>query len=196
MGKLIDPNTGKLVKRSTGWAGINSIYRSADKLGTPYMTRAWIGRLRLHIFHRGDGDPDPHDHPWPFWTFPLTSYVEEVTTRDWVDVGIPSYRMESRIVRAFRLNYRPANHTHRVIGRYSGLIVDDFGFTHSVSANRASELPADRFTPQTDRRKIITIVWRGKEERKWGFLKYRDGRWCWQHWKEYIVNGGKDGPCQ
>lgn len=42
------------------------------------MTRAWFGRLRFHVFFRGDQDPDCHDHPWGFWTFPLRSYVEEV----------------------------------------------------------------------------------------------------------------------
>ena len=38
---------------------------------TPYMTRytlvgcRWFS-LKLHHFHRGDSDPDFHDHPWPF----------------------------------------------------------------------------------------------------------------------------------
>ena len=42
--------------------GRHTIYDDAG--GTPYMTRYWIGRLRLHIFYRGDADPDCHDHPW------------------------------------------------------------------------------------------------------------------------------------
>ena len=41
--------------------------------GSKYMTRVWFGRLRVHVFYRGDADADPHDHPWDFWTFPLTS---------------------------------------------------------------------------------------------------------------------------
>lgn len=77
------------------------------KTWEPYMTRLRIGRFRLHIFHRGDLDPDPHDHPFDFWTFPLASYPEEVEG-------------EIRIVKAFRLHYRPANYTHRVLSREDG----------------------------------------------------------------------------
>ncbi len=82
-------------------------------VGSPYMTRLLIGRLRLHIFHRPDGDPDPHDHPWHFTTFPLTSYVEEVTRR--LEDGTVDVRHET--VRAFRLHRRPATYLHRVLGR-------------------------------------------------------------------------------
>lgn len=78
----------------------------------PYMTRAWIGKLRLHVFHRGDGDPDCHDHPWDFWTFPLTTYREEVRR--------PNGRKEVRIVRAGRPHFRPAEFAHRVIDRVLG----------------------------------------------------------------------------
>lgn len=49
--------------------------------------------------------------------------------------------------------------------------------------------------PQTDGARIVTIVWRGKGERRWGFLKHRDGRWCWIHWKEYVFHGGGLAPC-
>jgi hypothetical protein len=74
----------------------------------PYLTRVLLGPLRLHIFHRGDLDPDPHDHPADFWTFPLVSYVEEFRTAD----GFT----ETRVVRAFRLHHRTAEFAHRVIG--------------------------------------------------------------------------------
>ncbi len=202
-----DPTTGRPVKRSTGWFGWNTIYgRDSDK-GTPYMTRIWIGRLRLHVFHHADSDPDPHDHPWDFWTFPLTSYVEEVTTQqsirteeDWNDFSnvCSVYRGHLQVVPAFRLNFRPATHCHRVLGSYSGEIVDPFGGFERVSAWTAAKLPADRFVPlyQTPTRRIITLVWRSGEYRQWGFLKYRDGRWCWQHWKEYVLGGGKNAPCE
>src|SRR5690606_6991910 len=99
------------------FAGVQTIY-GADGV-SPYMTRAWIGRLRLHVFHRGDEDPDPHDHPWDFWTFPLTAYVEEVVEAAPGFTGLRQRR--SRLVSAFRLHHRPAEHTHRVIGRYAGL---------------------------------------------------------------------------
>ena len=203
----IDPKINKPVKRSLGWFGINTIYGRDGDHGTPYMTRAWIGRLRLHIFHRGDNDPDCHDHPWDFWTFPLTSYVEEVVRpniteharRDspfqYADGVVHAPETFTQVVPAFRLSHRPATHCHRVLGRYSGNVIDDFGFDHCVSASKAMMLQNDRFTPQIDNRKIVTLVWRGEEGRKWGFLKNRHGRWCWVHWKEYVFGGGKDAPC-
>lgn len=162
--------------------------------GSPYMTRYWIGRMRLHIFYRGDSDADPHDHPWDFWTFPLTSYVEEYVDEAVTDAmaemanGYEGYwgaprgyygatemqklklRLRDerwRIVKAFKLHFRKATHTHRVIGRHGK--------------------PG----------KIVTIVWRGKARgRKWGFL-HRDeqGRRCWVPWRTYLYEGGKQAPC-
>lgn len=161
-----------------------------------------LGRLRLHIFHRGDQDPDCHDHPWDFWTFPLTPYVEEVAEpTGWgeyeangntysypldsdearfsplaAERGRPTYRKRWQVVPAWRLTFRPATHTHRVIGRYAGF--------------EQSGVPVVAFAP------IVTLVWRGKDERKWGFLKHRDGKWCWVHWKSYVFGGGKSAPCE
>ena len=145
--------------------------------GSPYMTRYWIGRLRLHIFYRGDLDPDPHDHPWDFWTFPLTSYVEEVTVPN-LDPVYPfdpprSYRRHLKVVPAWRLSFRKATHCHRVLGRYSG-------YAH---------MPMTKIDG-----KIVTLVWRGPERRRWGFLKNRDGEWCRQYWKRYLA-GGRNAPC-
>lgn len=74
---------------------------------SPYMTRVTLGPLRLHVFHRGDNDPDCHDHPADFWTFPLVSYLEEY-------VG-PDGDLRRRIVKAFRLHRRRAEFAHRVI---------------------------------------------------------------------------------
>lgn len=168
------------------WAW-STIYGAEGEHQTPYMTRIWIGRLRLHIFYRGDADPDPHDHPWDFWTFPFTSYVEEVTVdtgwrehwRDgahltypaeaftpFIEGSRPIYKTHLNVVRAFRLHFRPATHTHRVLWRHRG-----FG-------------------------KIVTLVWRGPDKRRWGFLKSRDGQWCWVHWKQYVYGGGKHAPCE
>ncbi|KAA3510128.1 hypothetical protein [Agrobacterium rosae] len=167
--------------------GINTIYSVNDQPPSPYMTRVWIGRLRLHIFHRGDLDADCHDHPWDFWTFPLTSYVEEVVhpvDPDFAYSEQSSFRIRRELVRAFQLHFRPATHCHRVIGRWNGAWVlnwksDNVDFTD----------------PDTNDRRVITVVWRGKASRKWGFLKNRDGRWCWIHWKEYVFGGGKVAPC-
>lgn len=87
-----------------------------DDRGRRYMTRLLWGPARLHVFHRGDGDPDPHTHPWAFWTFPLTPYLETV-----FDPATGESR--DQVVQSFRLHYRPAAYAHRVVcslSRYSG----------------------------------------------------------------------------
>lgn len=88
--------------------------RLGGNRGIAYMTRVVWGRYRFHVFHRGDVDPDPHDHMWRFQTFPLVSYIEEV----WPIVGreLPRYH----VVKAFRWHWRPAHWRHRVIGRADG----------------------------------------------------------------------------
>lgn len=155
--------------------GISTIDGVEGEHSTPYMTRILCGRLRLHIFHRGDADPDCHDHPWDFWTFPLTAYVEEVVTRKLeadrdYDAWTPRaliYSSARRVVPALRWSFRPAEHMHRVIGRADG---------------------------RTG--KVVTVVWQGKPRRKWGFLRNRDGKWCWTPWKDYVFGGGKHAPCE
>ena len=93
---------------------IETIYGQDGVHPDPYLTRiGWDVGLKLHIFHRGDKDPDFHDHQWDFWTFPLTSYVEEVLQHDGT--------VKREIVRAFRLHRRPAEHRHRVVGRAYGV---------------------------------------------------------------------------
>lgn len=193
-GTKVSTSAGKFF----GWR--NRIYGRDNEHSTVYMTRFWIGRLRLHVFWRGDKDPDHHDHPWGFWTFPFHSYVEEVAEyssnkalRDMQairDAGEDintvmndgrkvGYTLVTRVVRSWRLHYRPAEHTHRVLGRYVP--------SHSEAIYGPMINPTG---------KIVTLVWRGKAGRKWGFLKYRDGKWCWVHWKEYVFGGGKDAPCK
>ena len=66
------------------------------------------GQLYFHIFHRGDEDPDPHDHPWDFWTFPLQNYWEMVMD----DEGI----ITMNLVPKFKWTKRSAYYTHRVRG--------------------------------------------------------------------------------
>lgn len=182
--------------------GRSVIFGKDGDHATPYMTRYWLGRLRLHIFHRGDADPDPHDHPWGFWTFPFTSYIEEVAVTDphceicdnpetpcrcALDGVTMAISMRRQIVPAFRWSYRPATHTHRVIGlARMGASYGHLG--HSRMAD------GEWWTATHG--KIVTLVWRGKDERKWGFLKKRDGRWCWVAWKDYVFGGGKSAPCE
>lgn len=173
--------------------GRSTIYGKDGEHKTPYMTRWWIGRLRLHIFYRGDNDPDPHDHPWGFWTFPLTPYVEEVIEPHVADAGRrhtiarvfkPEWDRKLQVVPAFRWSYRQATHTHRVLGRF-----DPANTKFDTKTGEVAE-------PTWRTGKIVTIVWRGPDERRWGFLKYRDGRWCWTHWKEYVYGTGKSAPCE
>lgn len=138
---------------------ISTIYGGPDKK-TPYMTRIRWAHHRIHIFHRGDEDPDHHDHPFDFTTFPLTSYVEEV--RDGAGVYM-------RVVRAFRIHRRDAEFAHRVIGPWSGETYVKYG--------ERRELPTTRSG------KIITLVWYSDLRREWGF-------WCrnatkWIPWKDY-----------
>lgn len=186
----VDPNGKPVVSSSGKFMGWNTIYRL--ETGDRYMTRFWFGRLRLHIFHRGDEDPDPHDHPWDFWTFPLTPYVEEVAnpqiaeplqnTRKvgsgWSDTLIKHVQ----VVQAFRWNFRPATHTHRVLGAWNG--------------QRTGPGPDGMFPAVKPGKKIVTIIWRSAEYRKWGFLKNRDSKWCWIGWRDYVVGGGKNAPCE
>ena len=65
------------------------------------------GQLYFHVFFRGDVDRAVHDHPWPWVTFPLTSYWELVRRPD----GMKSLNFVER----FRLHRRPATYTHRVL---------------------------------------------------------------------------------
>lgn len=178
-----EPYSPKMSSAGRFW-GFNRITGSQDGTNqTLYMTRMWFGRLRFHIFHRGDQDPDCHDHPWGFWTFPLCSYVEEVLTpiRDTITPGEPEkptrYQRRLEIVRAFRFHYRPATYRHRVLGLYDPLI-----FTRQQKYFPAAIIP--------------TFVWREKPSRKWGFTKERNGVWCWVPWKTYVFGGGKNAPCE
>lgn len=163
----------------------STIYGADGEHDTPYMTRICIGRLRLHIFHRGDDDEDFHNHPWGFWTFPLTSYVEEVAKPDPGSLG-KTFIIERRVVRKFKLHHRFASHTHRVIGPYENVTA------HGIPLAQGEWNPYI-YKP----RKIVTIVWREKTSQDdWQFLKVRDGKWCWQHWRDYVFHSGKKAPCQ
>lgn len=182
----------KNTSSQSSWCGVHTIIH-ADEKGEdiPYMTRVWVGRLRLHIFHRGDKDEDCHDHPWDFWTFPLTSYAEEVLhehRQTHAAQGIksaPKFFSTFDVVKRFCWHFRKAEHSHRVIGKTTGKIVlqaVENGF------KKRPEIVSGR---------IFTVVWLATEpRRKWGFWKNREGRWCWMGWRKYALEGGKHAPCE
>lgn len=210
-----DPKSGKPVVLSAGkFMGINTIFGRDGDHGTPYMTRAWFWRLRLHIFHRPDQDGDCHDHPWDFWTFPLWplgGYVEEVVTTEThylpisesVKIGDDNYLEHSilggmpvherlkklQVVPSLHLSFRPATHCHRVLGAYRRGTSMTYAETES-----GQKLP--NYFGVDPTRKLVTLVWISKPKRAWGFLKNRDGQWRWVAWRDYVFSGGKDGPCQ
>lgn len=132
---------------------------------SPYQTRVKCGRFRIHIFWRGDRDPDMHDHPADFWTFPLVSYVE----RYWSDDANCYAR---RVVRAFRLHHRKAEFAHLVLGAWTG--------TYSVQDAGLH--------PDTDSRPIVTLGWWSAKRRDWGFLTTAG----WVPWKAYVNAPGWD----
>ncbi len=117
--------------------------------GSLYLTRLHLGPFFLHFFSRGDQDRHPHDHPWDFWTFPLTTYYEEVwRIEPWSPPGVSGpvafcTSTKSKVAR-FRLHFRPASYIHRVL--------------HPAPGKR-----------------IITLVWHSRKKRPWGF--WRDGQW-------------------
>lgn len=174
--------------------GHSTIYGADGEHETPYMTRFWIGRLRLHIFHRGDADPDCHDHPWDFTTFPLRSYVEEVleervetrwgtdpATNEAFKIERTYFIRHTQVVKAFRFHFRKAEHRHRVLGALNGFVT-------------VGGVKTPLYAPVGT---IPTLVWRSGIKRKWGFTKDDEtGKWCWIPWKTYAYEGGKHAPCE
>lgn len=179
--------------RSTVSTGFRKYFGSHSIIseGETYMARYWVGRLRLHIFSRGDADPDCHDHPWDFWTFPLTSYVEEVlfTPNGAGTNGIPQWCKKVEVVHALTPHFRPATYRHRVLGSFDGWAIDN------PPGHDMDDPGRWVLEPKIGKRKIVTFVWRGPVKRNWGFTKERKGVWCWQAWKDYIRAGGKDASC-
>lgn len=155
--------------------------------GEPYMTRYWFWRFRVHVFHRGDKDMDCHDHPWDFWTFPLTSYVEEVLHEQRQaylaknSPPPPKFFRTYQVVRAWRLHKRPAEHCHRVLG--------------ALAPHYDWDIPPQYHVDARPGRKIVTLVYQAGVRRSWGFWKERASRWCWEPWRKYVLEGGRDQPC-
>jgi hypothetical protein len=175
-----------MAKWGNKYIGHDVVYGAEGEHETPYMSRWWIGRLRFHVFHRGDEDPDCHDHPWGFWTFPLQSYVEEVLDKKTMTTYL-------QVVEGWRWSYRPAEHAHRVM------------YPEQCSAG-FFETSYHNIVPEARARQALwplrTIVWRekSKHRHRWGFWKVRtqDGVrvMCFSHWKNYVFQGGKHAPCE
>lgn len=116
--------------------------RFYGRQGTAYMSRVHLSEnYKLQFFHRGDEDPDPHDHPWDFWTFPFVSYYEEWWRPSGVDGKLAP---EIRKVRAFRWHFRRAEHLHRVLG-------------------------TEPYFDPDKRQRIVTLMRRDTKRREWGF---------------------------
>lgn len=115
------------------------------KTKTRYLGRWFaylgIGTVRLHKFYRGDNDRAPHTHPWGFWTFPLSTYLEH-RFENGVSKGLHE-------VKAFRFHYRPATFEHIVLGR----------------VKRHWDFSKELFDPKP----FYTIVIGGNKSNEWGF---------------------------
>ena len=135
------------------------LYRTEHGVTSTYLCRLSIGRLNLHLFFRGDGEEDPHDHPWSFWTFPLHDYIEEVYDQ------LTGERRLRRVPR-LRWSFRPAELAHRVIGRWH-----DEGYLSYVGLNE----------------KWVTLVWKSKKSREWGFWT-KDGWMAWREYMNVCRN--------
>lgn len=132
--------------------------------GVKYLER-WIlylggCNLRLHKFFRGDDDRAPHDHPFNFWTFPLTSYWEKVPVGKRAgSVGSAGFEhaLRNNFVQRWRIHYRPATYQHIVecpIGSHAG--------------------------------PWWTIVFATYQQgRKWGFYPIIDGKPTFVYWRDF-----------
>lgn len=117
---------------------------------------------RIHTFFSGDEEV-PHDHPFAFWTFPLSTYVEEVELdnldaefmleeRDVITSEAEFSLRARRTVRRLRPHFRPALYRHVVL--------------------------------EPDR-PVTTIVLAGRARRRWGFWPEPDVFVDYEDWTRY-----------
>lgn len=172
---------------------VETVYGKDRTHPDPYLTRVAWGPFFLHVFHRGDRDPDYHDHVRPFWTLPLTGYVEhrlifpgvQVAALDKAAGRAPTGPMVRKdVVLPFRVHRREADCAHRIAGRWSG----------RMTMWRGEWEPL----PETEPGPIITLgLWdRRPAPREWGFWRRHSfvppdtGReetaWEWVPWREYV----------
>jgi len=73
-----------------GWAVLKHHRVRPKPGGDPFIDRLklvqtpWFG-LYVHVIHQPDADPDPHDHPWVFWSVVLSGIYREVLFTDPAD---------------------------------------------------------------------------------------------------------------
>lgn len=117
------------------WAFFEGLDVGAD--GDPYLDRLrliqtpWAG-IYLHHIHRPDRDPDPHDHPWAFWSLILCGSYREQVWSDKTDIRTARLRSRKRWSWA-RTNRNAAHIITRITGPLWTLVVvgprrADWGF--------------------------------------------------------------------
>lgn len=129
----------------------NLLYRLSARLpvrlinrnGVPYLERYYLGRLGpctayLHRFVAGDGDPEPHDHPWGACSLVLNGhYIEsrcELSGRDGLLCRLRRVAWFNRLRRGDIhqiVNARPETWTLFIHGR----IRKNWGFFRSVNSS-------------------------------------------------------------
>jgi hypothetical protein len=139
-----------------------------------YLTRytllefkSW--QLCLHVFHRSDAD-DLHDHPWDFYTMPLWRGYKEVYHQEARPEAFGGGHYKGvRPIRPFRVYFRKAEHTHRVV-----LYSETFAVNVAPQAWHTfkRDLPA------------VTLVLMLKKRREWGF--WMQERWV--EWRQYFFS--------
>jgi hypothetical protein len=79
--------------------------------------------LMLHKMVRPDGDPDPHDHPWDFWSLVVWGgYVEHVYNMVAKEVHREPRHFPWHVHRKLlALDFRDATHMHRVHTLFKGV---------------------------------------------------------------------------
>lgn len=156
-------------------AKVETFYGDFEGEWSPYLSRVEItGSLSIHVIHRGDGDPDPHDHKRAFFTFPFVSYVEHVYEHSFEGSDT------CRVVRAWRPHFRGRTFTHRILGRWSG------------ERDRITGAALPTHVPGA----IATLVlWVGRKRSEWGFWVYEPNRLRFRRlfvpWKAYIERRGR-----
>lgn len=91
----------RLIKTKT-FHGLNGPYLTVHTLLNLSFLKRRVS-VCLHNFHRGDEDPDCHDHPFSFFSLLLIGSYREYAEDN-------SYKLRRR----FSIAYRPATHRHRV----------------------------------------------------------------------------------
>ncbi len=128
-------------------------------------TTKW-GNLYLHKILRSDDDPDPHDHPWNFWTLILWRGYFDMQYA-WDVLRKERYLSNAEKTKPLRFYFRKAEHCHQVklinskpawtlvfLGKYDidrewGFVKEDGTWVYwRVYLNYWKENPYDRIEKQ------------------------------------------------